>query len=228
MSSYNSYQKEEQRLIGLQRIQSRSQQLFLNSGLAVPGSKPEASASGSQFKNNTAKGCAAYGHTLFTSTGSTISELRTITETPWLREKIPRHWHPVSVQEPGGKKADDNKLSGPGRCTGCSHINGGGCMDDKSLYSPKPIDLENVNLSEGLDVLTEEIAENIHDVWARKRLDEGWRWGEERSDKYKTHPCLVPYANLPEQEKAYDREIVTATIKMLVVLGYKIERARFN
>ena len=97
-------------------------------------------------------------------------------------------------------------------------------MEDETLYSPKPIDLEDVELSEDLDALTEEIAKNIHDVWARKRLDDGWHWGEERSDKYKTHPCLVPYENLPEQEKVYDREIVTATIKMLVVMGYKIER----
>lgn len=98
-------------------------------------------------------------------------------------------------------------------------------MLHETEYCPKPLDVEKVQLSASLDSLTEVIAKNIHDVWARKRLDEGWLWGEERSDRNKTHPCLIPYERLPEHEKAYDREIVIATIKMLVAMGFKIERA---
>ena len=93
-------------------------------------------------------------------------------------------------------------------------------------YDPRPINPETVYLADDLAALTEKIAGSIHDVWARKRLDEGWTWGMERSDAKKTNPCLVPYENLPEQEKAYDRDIVTATIKLLLAMGYRIEHCR--
>ena len=35
---------------------------------------------------------------------------------------------------------------------------------------------------------------------------------------------LVPYRDLPENEKTYDRNMVTSTIKILLARGYKIEK----
>lgn len=92
------------------------------------------------------------------------------------------------------------------------------------MYTPKPIDTDGVELSEELIDLTEKIAENVHDVWAQGRIKEGWTYGEKRDDVKKQTPCLVPYDQLPENEKEYDRHTAMSTIKLIVSLGYKIER----
>ena len=69
------------------------------------------------------------------------------------------------------------------------------------MYTPKPVDTENVKLPEDLLQLTEEIAEQVHDVWAQGRIAEGWTYGKERDNEKKTTPCLVPYSELPESER---------------------------
>ena len=97
-------------------------------------------------------------------------------------------------------------------------------MKQPILYDPKPLNTDLVLLSDELSILTEKIAEALHDVWARKRLDEGWTWGAQRNDRDRTTPCLVPFDNLPEQEKEYDRGMVVATAKMLLSMGYRIEK----
>ena len=73
--------------------------------------------------------------------------------------------------------------------------------------------------------LVEKLAENTHEVWALKRLADGWQFGPQRDDRAKTHPCLVPYADLPDSERAYDRTIVEEVIKAALSLGYLIELA---
>lgn len=90
-------------------------------------------------------------------------------------------------------------------------------------YDPKPIDTENVSLPPELLELTEKIAENVHDIWAVGRIREGWIYGENRDSMLKTTPCLVPYGELPESEKEYDRRTAMETLKMIIKLGYKIE-----
>lgn len=91
-------------------------------------------------------------------------------------------------------------------------------------YTPNPIDTRDVKLSEELLDLTEKLAENVHEQWARKRLEEGWQYGPQRDDVRKITPCLVPYDQLPESEKAYDRETAMETIRVLRKLGYTIEK----
>ena len=92
------------------------------------------------------------------------------------------------------------------------------------MYTPKPADTSKVVLDSKLLELTEKIAENVHEVWAKGRIDEGWTYGEERDDTKKQTPCLVPYSQLPEDEKEYDRKTAMETIKLIVSLGYKIEK----
>lgn len=89
-------------------------------------------------------------------------------------------------------------------------------------YKPKPIDTARVKLPKGLRSLTERLAENNHDLWARQRLAEGWFYGHERNDKKKTHPDLILYHELPESEKEYDRLTVTEVLKIILSLGYTI------
>jgi hypothetical protein len=95
-----------------------------------------------------------------------------------------------------------------------------------NTYTPKPIDTSKVVLSDDLLELTERLAENTHEIWARQRMTDGWTWGPQRDDKAKKHPGLVPYADLPESEKEYDRMTAMETLKVIVVLGYEVERRR--
>lgn len=93
-----------------------------------------------------------------------------------------------------------------------------------NTYTPKPIDTSQVVLSDDLLNLTESLAENAHEIWAKQRMSEGWTWGPQRDDKGKKHPDLVPYKDLPESEKEYDRITAMETLKVIVGLGHKIER----
>ena len=72
-----------------------------------------------------------------------------------------------------------------------------------------------------LDPLVEQIAKNVHEVWAKSRMDQGWTLGE-RSDELRQHPCLVPYEELTEIEKAYDRDTAMGTLKLICKLGFEI------
>ena len=92
------------------------------------------------------------------------------------------------------------------------------------MYQPKPIDTGSVELPDSLVELTEKIAENVHENWAQGRIKEGWRYGETRDDAEKTTPCLVPYSALPDSEKEYDRVTALETLKLIIALGYKIEK----
>lgn len=89
-------------------------------------------------------------------------------------------------------------------------------------YVPKPIDTSAITLPPALLELTERLAENAHDIWAKQRMDDGWRYGPARDDKAKLHPCLIPYRDLPESEKNYDRLMAVQTLKLIVSLGYRI------
>jgi ryanodine receptor 2 len=92
------------------------------------------------------------------------------------------------------------------------------------MYVPKPIDTSEVKLTPDLLVLTELLAENVHDTWAAQRITEGWTLGPERNEAEREHPCLVPYRELPEMEKEYDRKTAMNTLKAILALGYRIEK----
>lgn len=91
------------------------------------------------------------------------------------------------------------------------------------MYNPKPLDLEKIELPKELTTLIERIAENVHENWAINRIKEGWSYGEERNDILKQTPCLVPYNELPETEKEYDRKTAIETIKFIIAAGYDIK-----
>ena len=91
-------------------------------------------------------------------------------------------------------------------------------------YIPNPVDTKNVDLPKGLEPLIEEMSKNVHEVWAQTRIAQGWTYGEERNDTEKKHPCLVPYEELSEEEKEYDRNTSVDTIKLILKLGFTITR----
>lgn len=90
------------------------------------------------------------------------------------------------------------------------------------MYKPKPIDTKDVVLDKEIMELSEALAKNTHEVWSENRIKDGWTYGESRDDKLRTHPCLIPYDELPEEEKEYDRHTSMETLKLIIKLGYKI------
>ena len=91
-------------------------------------------------------------------------------------------------------------------------------------YNPQPIDTSDIELPEELNSLLEAMAKNVHEIWAETRIKQGWTYGPERNDDKKTHPCLVPYEELPEAEKDYDRNTSTETLKLILKLGFRISK----
>jgi hypothetical protein len=91
-------------------------------------------------------------------------------------------------------------------------------------YIPSPIDVSDVILPSELDELIEALAKNVHEVWSQNRISQGWTYSPERNDALKQHPCLVPYEELPEIEKAYDRDTALGTLKFIVKSGFNVSK----
>ena len=88
-------------------------------------------------------------------------------------------------------------------------------------YLPQPVDTSDIQLPEELSELAEQMAKNVHEVWAAGRIADGWTKGP-RNDDLKQHPCLVPYEELSEEEKDYDRRTSAETLKFIIAQGYSI------
>lgn len=95
---------------------------------------------------------------------------------------------------------------------------------ENDIYKPKPVDTRDVIVPEELMELVEEMSRNVHEVWAKSRMEQGWKWGPQRDDELKTHPDLVPYNELSEELKDYDRSTSMETIKLILKLGFKISK----
>lgn len=94
----------------------------------------------------------------------------------------------------------------------------------KKDYRPQPIDTTGIYLPDELTQLIEQMSKNVHEVWAETRIQQGWTYGEQRNDELKTHPCLIPYEELPEEEKEYDRNTSIGTLKLIMKLGFRISK----
>lgn len=95
-------------------------------------------------------------------------------------------------------------------------------------YNPNPINTDDITLSPELTELTESMAKNVHEVWSLGRITEGWQYGEKRDDVLKQHPCLIPYDDLPESERDYDRATAISTLKLILKLGFEITKKEYR
>lgn len=91
-------------------------------------------------------------------------------------------------------------------------------------YVPKPVDTSQIYLDKDLEGLVDYLAKNTHENWAVVRINQGWKYGPERNDAKKEHPCIVPYERLPESEKEHDRHVVRQVFKTILLLGFQIKK----
>ena len=91
-------------------------------------------------------------------------------------------------------------------------------------YIPQPMDTSHICLPEDLQTLGELLARNTHENFVYRRLASGWTYGPVRDDVKQQNPTMVPYDELPEEEKDYDRVTSSETLKVLIALGYRITK----
>ena len=63
-----------------------------------------------------------------------------------------------------------------------------------------------------------------HQRWVEEKLREGWRYGPTRDDARKTHPSLIPWSELSEEEKEKDRNPVRGLPEFLAKARFQIYR----
>jgi class 3 adenylate cyclase/tetratricopeptide (TPR) repeat protein len=90
-------------------------------------------------------------------------------------------------------------------------------------YKPRPIDTSRVVLTPEIARLSEVLSKNTHENWSSLRLSDGWSHGPHRDDEKKEHPNLIPYEQLQEEERHYDRQTAMESIKALLAMGYTIQ-----
>lgn len=96
-------------------------------------------------------------------------------------------------------------------------------MPNSNAYSPNPIPVAHVSDTPQLSELIERLSANTHEVWAQKRMQEGWSYGETKDAALKKTPFLVPYEELPETERETDRVIVRMALKTAIAEGWRID-----
>ena len=96
----------------------------------------------------------------------------------------------------------------------------------KDHYTPQPVDTSDIKLPKELNLFVESMAKNVHEVWAQERMNQGWVYGEKRDDVKKHHPCLIPYEELSEDEKKYDRNTSQETLKLIIKQGFSISKKK--
>lgn len=99
-----------------------------------------------------------------------------------------------------------------------------GLFNNIMTYQPNPISTNEIELNNDMMELAEKLAENAHDIWAIGRIKENWKYGTIRDDNKKTTPDLVPYHDLSESEKNYDRNNAIETLKLIQKLGFTISK----
>lgn len=97
-------------------------------------------------------------------------------------------------------------------------------ISNRNHYKPHPVNLEDIHLDDNIMQLQDVFAENIHEVWAKERKEEGWMYGLVFNAHEKTDPNLLPFDLLTQQEKEHCRILALESIKLLEKLGWQLTK----
>ncbi|VDL75397.1 unnamed protein product [Nippostrongylus brasiliensis] len=89
-------------------------------------------------------------------------------------------------------------------------------------FVPQPIDISNTILHHHALEIHTKFAENLHELWAMRKIELGWSYGEVRSETQRKHPCLTSFDRLPSTEKQYNINLALDTMKTIEALGYHL------
>lgn len=63
-----------------------------------------------------------------------------------------------------------------------------------------------------------------HENWLSAKKADGWVWGPAKDESKKEHPCMLPYSELPAEQKAKDKIFIATVLSMRSIpLKNKIE-----
>ncbi|MGC9336439.1 MAG: NAD-binding protein [Anaerolineae bacterium] len=71
----------------------------------------------------------------------------------------------------------------------------------------------------------EHMARMEHNLWLQTKQEAGYRWGAVRDEKERTHPDLVPWEDLPDEERKKNEAFICELPSLLARLGFQIDRA---
>ncbi|GBG24003.1 Ankyrin repeat domain-containing protein 1 [Hondaea fermentalgiana] len=115
---------------------------------------------------------------------------------------------------------------------GCSSRNRWACHASTSIdpreraamaFDPTPLDTSIVRLSASTESLARRLARNMHNVWCKIKLEQGWQYSRTRDDARKLHPALVPFENLAPEDAKYNTHMCQETVKLIILLGFRLE-----
>lgn len=102
----------------------------------------------------------------------------------------------------------------------CHEANRAYCIEHGDL-SHAPWDMASRELKQsGINGVTHTLAnknvtaEQMHESWSTEKKAKGWKYGALKAPDLKEHPCLVPYAELPEKDRLKD-ELFLAVARAL-------------
>ncbi|CAL8106014.1 unnamed protein product [Calicophoron daubneyi] len=92
----------------------------------------------------------------------------------------------------------------------------------QSVFVPRIVRTSNIQLQPNVEMVRDRLAENLHDMWSMRKIDQGWRYGERRDDQRGLHPCLINFTKLPGPDRQYNVTLAYETLRTIVGLGYNI------
>lgn len=95
-------------------------------------------------------------------------------------------------------------------------------IPEQIAFTPSPVDTTNVQVPGYFETIRDKLAENMHEIWSMYKIEQGWKFAEQRNDAKKLHNCLCQFEMLPREEKQYDLNLSMETLKTLSSLGYEV------
>jgi hypothetical protein len=91
----------------------------------------------------------------------------------------------------------------------CHEVNKAYCESQGDTSQPSWEDAPDWQKSSALMGVDLHFTQNVgpqasHETWMAQKVGEGWVYGEVKDPEAKTHPCIVPFDQLPVAQQAKD------------------------